>query len=421
VKLGSGGQQIDDLLDGFVGVVVDGFELAGRLMSGVGAVVEATVGEWAAEPFVKEQKEQRHLDPFRGQAVGAAGAVTLEEPVAPQFAQVVAELVEAVAAVGEVEGGEQGVVDVLGGPAADVTATMQEHFEQADDTGVVDLDAGIADRTDGDRQGEALQQREVNKDLGDLVGGQPPQPEFAAAFEEFVDGKVALEDEVAAILDLGDRVKARKTELLALLGGELRSQDQGPVVEPLADDARAQFVGGGLEAGDVVDREEGVIGLAEADLRPLQLLLDEAVAVEVIGGLEREERGHPHHHRAEDLIADVEIVVGEAAALVGKDPVIGILGGVFRHGDAKARSLLHALEDEVDAIGVVAGHAALPGQDMVFLAHPLCGPFDRHPVIAGEGVHPGLVVGRALPQDLFVDDRYADHLAEEVHHLLGPR
>ena len=46
------------------------------------------------------------------------------------------------------------------------------------------------------------------EDLGDLVGGQPPQTEFAAAFEEFVDGKVALEDEVAAVLDLGDRIKA---------------------------------------------------------------------------------------------------------------------------------------------------------------------------------------------------------------------
>ncbi len=75
-------------------------------------------------------------------------------------------------------------------------------------------------------------------------------------------------------------------------------------------------------AVDVVDREEGVVGLAEADLRPLQLLLDEAVAVEVVGGLEREERGHPHHYRAEDFIADIEIVVGEAAALAGKDPVI---------------------------------------------------------------------------------------------------
>src|ERR1700692_1420796 len=48
------------------------------------------------------------------------------------------------------------------------------------------------------------------EDLGDLVAGQPPQAEFAAAFEEFVDGKVALEDEVAAILNLGDRVKARE-------------------------------------------------------------------------------------------------------------------------------------------------------------------------------------------------------------------
>ena len=48
----------------------------------------------------------------------------------------------------------------------------------------------------------------------------------------------------------------------------------------------------------------------EADLWPLQLLLDEAVAVEVIAGLERQERGHAHDHRAEDLIADVEIVVG---------------------------------------------------------------------------------------------------------------
>src|SRR5712672_4403638 len=102
------------------------------------------------------------------------------------------------------------------------------------------------------------------EDFGDLVAGQPPQAEFAAAFEEFVDGKVALEDEVATILDLGDRVKAREIELLAFLGGELRAQDEGPVVEPCTDDLRAQLVGGGLQGSDVVDREEGVVGLAEA-------------------------------------------------------------------------------------------------------------------------------------------------------------
>jgi hypothetical protein len=44
----------------------------------------------------------------------------------------------------------------------------------------------------------------------------------------------------------------------------------------------------------VVDREKGIVVLAEANLRPVPLLFDETVAVEVIGGLERKERGHPH-------------------------------------------------------------------------------------------------------------------------------
>ena len=38
-------------MNGFVGAVVGGFELAGRLVMGVGAVVEAAVGERAAEPL----------------------------------------------------------------------------------------------------------------------------------------------------------------------------------------------------------------------------------------------------------------------------------------------------------------------------------------------------------------------------------
>ena len=53
------------------------------------------------------------------------------------------------------------------------------------------------------------------------------------------------------------------------------------------------------------------------------------------------------------------MVVGEAAALAGKDAIIGILGWVFRHGDAKRRPLLHALEDAVDAVAIRPHHAAL--------------------------------------------------------------
>src|SRR6476659_1674132 len=66
------------------------------------------------------------------------------------------------------EGGEDGVVDVLGRPAADMTAGMQEDFEEADDARVVDLDAGIAHRADGDRKSKALQQRKVDMDIEPL-------------------------------------------------------------------------------------------------------------------------------------------------------------------------------------------------------------------------------------------------------------
>src|ERR1700756_3687049 len=295
----SGGKQVDDLLDGFIGAVVGGFEFAGRLVSDVGAAMEAAVGERAAEPLVEEQEEQRHLDAFGCEAIGVAGAIPLQQAVALELAQVVAELVQAVSPVGEVEAGKNGVVDLFGGPAAEMSAAMQKDFKEADQAGVVDLDPGIANRTDGDRKGEALQQREVEmdieplrleaakrpvmvwkrsrtasrwsnpflrrksvrlfgdqlvaqegeelfvllqegilevgakdmvavvdaiddggelavhspvhpsaEDLSDFVRRQPPQAELAAAFEQLVDGEVALEDEVATILDLGDRIKA---------------------------------------------------------------------------------------------------------------------------------------------------------------------------------------------------------------------
>ena len=59
-------------------------------------------------------------------------------------------------------------MDLLGGPAADVSAAVEENLEQADDARVMDFDAGIADRTDGDGQGDALQKREVDVDVEPL-------------------------------------------------------------------------------------------------------------------------------------------------------------------------------------------------------------------------------------------------------------
>ena len=52
-----------------------------------------------------------------------------------ELAQIVAELVEAVGSLGEVEAGEDGVMDLPCRPAAEVTAAMQEYFEEANDAG----------------------------------------------------------------------------------------------------------------------------------------------------------------------------------------------------------------------------------------------------------------------------------------------
>ena len=117
-------------MNGFVGAVVGRFEFAVRLVIDVGTMVKAAVGEWSAEPFVEEEEEQGNLDPFWGEIVGVAGSVTPQQRVGFELAQVVAELVQAVGSVGEVEGSEDGVVDLLGGPAADLTTAVQEDLEE---------------------------------------------------------------------------------------------------------------------------------------------------------------------------------------------------------------------------------------------------------------------------------------------------
>ena len=108
----SGGcQQLDNLLDGFVGAVVCGFELALWAVFWVWLVVEAAVGEWSAQTFVEKWKQQRDLDTFWGETVGVAGSVTLDQSVSLELAQIIAELIEAVRLFGEMEGGEDGLVD----------------------------------------------------------------------------------------------------------------------------------------------------------------------------------------------------------------------------------------------------------------------------------------------------------------------
>ena len=103
-----------------------------------------------------------------------------------ELAQIVAQLVQAIRSFGETEGRADGLVDFLRGPAADVSAAMQQNLEEPNDASVVDFDTGIADRTDGDRQRNALQKREVDVNVEPL--GLEASEAAGDDFEGLADG-----------------------------------------------------------------------------------------------------------------------------------------------------------------------------------------------------------------------------------------
>ncbi len=62
----------------------------------IGLVMEAAVGQWSAEPLVKEEKQESDLDGLGGKVVAVAGAVPLKQVVTFQLAEIVTELVQAI-------------------------------------------------------------------------------------------------------------------------------------------------------------------------------------------------------------------------------------------------------------------------------------------------------------------------------------
>ena len=99
-----------------------------------------------------------------------------------ELAQVIAQLVEAVGLLREVERGEDGMMDLPGRPTTDLRTAMQENLEQAHDTRLMDFEAGIANGTDGDRTGEALEQWEVD------VAVEPFRLEAGKAIGDHLEG-----------------------------------------------------------------------------------------------------------------------------------------------------------------------------------------------------------------------------------------
>src|SRR4030095_11107355 len=129
-----------------------------------------------------------------------------------QLPQVVAELIQAVGFGGKLEGGEYGLVNLFGSPAADVGATVEEDFQQANDPGFMDFDSGITDGADGHGQGQTLQQRKIHmrvEPLGLAIGET-----IGNDLESFAHGVEVMEPFL-------------QTEVVQIVGNQFVAQEPG--------------------------------------------------------------------------------------------------------------------------------------------------------------------------------------------------
>lgn len=259
------------------------------------------------------------------------------------------------------------------------------------------------------------------EELRDFVSAQKQKPQLAGTLEEVSNGKVALEDDVAAVFDLADGVEAMKVHRLSLPLREFWSQHKRPVIEPLADELWAKPIGSRLKSLGVGNGKKSVVVFAELDCGTFQFDLDEVMTVEPIGGVKGQEGSHSEHQGSQSRVADIKVVVGEAAAAFAQDLVIRISGGELGLSRAQGGSLLHALEDEIDSIALGSFHAAQQRLDKLFLLNPLLGPLDGNVMVSGKPFHPALVVVRPLSQHLFGNQRDAHYVVKEVNHVLRTR
>ena len=120
--------------------------------------------------------------------------------------ELVADLIQMIQSLLETE-----VVEVVG-----TEFVAQEHRELLilPENSIAEVGAehmmAVLDLIDDGRELTAVVARQAGaEDLGDLVGGQSPQAKLTASLEQLVDGKVALEHKIEAVLDLTDRIGAR--------------------------------------------------------------------------------------------------------------------------------------------------------------------------------------------------------------------
>jgi hypothetical protein len=258
----------------------------------------------------------------------------------------------------------------------------------------------------------------VPEELGDCIGGNRGEGEFAGALEQAVDGEVTVEDNIAAPLDLGDEVVPVKAHEGRFSPGKLWPEQEGPVLDASPDTFGSEPAAGTLEEGRIRNGDEGVVVHPVEDALADALPFHEVVAIEIPGGLEREKGPNPQHHGSQYVIEDIEVVVRETASALFQDAVVRIVGGELGLYRAEGGGLFHALENEIDPKALGAFGLREEGSYAIFLPHVLFGPFDGDAMVPGIGFDPVPVVNSPSGEHLLRDTGNAKDVSKKIDDLL---
>ena len=118
--------------------------------------------------LMEEKEQEGCLHSFFSEAIAIVLEIPLDQAMGFHLAQVLTELDKRIGRGLEIEGFEKSLMQITSSPRGDAGAGMHQHFHEADQAGVVDLDPCDFGMTRNDGESDPLEQREIDVDLKGL-------------------------------------------------------------------------------------------------------------------------------------------------------------------------------------------------------------------------------------------------------------